>query len=131
MRLFRRKYFEGRCPNCDSVQKLQVENIDDELGVVKMACTECRHSNTYPAERVRRTGRLLTKEQFERFRKVMDDIIDYTPKETYFVGQKIRHPVFDEVGEVLDKEKTEADHKFIVVKFQKAGERKLVEGFKA
>lgn len=129
MKKFRRKYFRGRCPECESQQKLKLVAKQDELGTIRMRCLTCSQIATYPVERVRKTGRVLTERQFKKFKAAMTKILNYSPQDTYFVGQKIRHPVFDEVGQVMKKKKSTGRHQIILVKFENVGEKELVEGY--
>jgi hypothetical protein len=46
---------------------------------------------------------------------------------TYNVGQAIFHSGFDDMGRIISKERTSNGAHAIVVSFEKAGERRLLE----
>lgn len=129
--MFRRKYFKGQCPSCKAQRKLTLINTDEELGVVWMRCDKCKQTHSYPVERVRKSGRVLTNEQFQKIKESLSKVLKYNPEKTYFIGQRIHHPKYDETGEVIKKESTAGKHKMIVVNFENSGKKKLVEDFKA
>jgi hypothetical protein len=50
---------------------------------------------------------------------------NYTPKESFFIGEKIYHLSFKELGTVVGKDL--GNPKKILVKFEKSGLKKLIE----
>jgi hypothetical protein len=55
----------------------------------------------------------------------------YTPTRIYALGEAIYHKDWDDVGTVIGKEVTASGRNAIIVHFDKSGERKLLENFKA
>lgn len=124
---YRRKYFKGYCSNCGEIQRLTRVGENDDEGFLWLKCNNCSGLHDYPVERVMKKGRVLTEEEYAKREKAMADVRDYSPDKTYWRGQEIRHPNLDEVGKVVDKQKTEGDHKIIIVDFEKSGTKKLIE----
>ncbi|NIR47216.1 hypothetical protein GWO43_01855 [candidate division KSB1 bacterium] len=129
MQKFRRKYFNGRCPKCNRPRKLTLIGEDEDVGVVWLRCNKCLETHSYAVERLRKTGRVLTKSELKKRNEAMSEVAEYTPDKTYWIGQKIHHPDFDEVGEIVKKEETSGKNQMIIVEFENQGTKKLVEGF--
>lgn len=125
---FKRKYFKGRCKR---VRKLEYIGENEELGILWLRCGKCLESHSFPVERVRKTGRVFTEHELEMIKKEELKITNYSPKKTYWIGQKIHHSEFDDVGEIVKKEQTAGKNQMIVVKFKNKGIIKLVEGYEA
>jgi len=53
----------------------------------------------------------------------------YSPERAYNVGDIIYHADWDDIGRVMSKERTSSGGQAIVVKFEKLGERRLIENF--
>ncbi|MFQ5752443.1 MAG: hypothetical protein ACE5HI_10635 [bacterium] len=125
-----RKHYNGHCHQCDEFSKLVLIEKDEEQEIFRLRCSQCFALNEFPLERVLKTGRLLTEKEFENREEALSEVQDYNPKKSYWRGQKIRHPVFDEVGKVVAKGETVDDNKIITVNFEKSGKKKLVEDLK-
>lgn len=54
----------------------------------------------------------------------------YNPEITYALGERIFHHALNDYGKVIKKETTSDGSHAIIVRFEKAGERKLVENYK-
>lgn len=122
-----RKYYKGRCSGCGEFTEMTFTGYNKAEGKLQLRCRNCRGLNFYPIKRALKSGRLLTEKEFEERDKALAEIRDYTPQQTYWRGQKIRHKKFNDVGEVIKKEKTEGNHQVIIVKFARVGEKKLVQ----
>ncbi len=57
-----------------------------------------------------------------------EDLRSYSPQKSFFIGEVIYHPGFDDLGRVIDKEISGSGNKAIVVSFVKEGKKRLVEG---
>jgi hypothetical protein len=55
----------------------------------------------------------------------------YTPTRIYAIGEAVYHKDWDDIGTVVGKEVTGSGRNAIIVSFDKSGERKLLENFKA
>ncbi|MCX7985293.1 MAG: hypothetical protein N3A63_10385, partial [Bacteroidetes bacterium] len=54
----------------------------------------------------------------------------YKPETTFTIGEIIYHDTFEDYGKVLRKDVTSDGNPAIIVKFEKLGERKLIENLK-
>lgn len=52
---------------------------------------------------------------------------EYRPTGTYKIGQKIYHPVFEDVGRVVKKKEATGEYRKIVVDFKHRGQKTLIE----
>jgi len=59
-----------------------------------------------------------------------EECIEYSPENSYSVGQAIYHENLDDVGWVKDKKIMSDGRSAIIVAFQKLGERKLIDNFR-
>lgn len=128
---FRRKYFKGLCPKCKKAKKLTFVGENEQIGIIWLRCHNCSQTHSFPIERVRKIGRVFTESELEKRKNVEMKVTKYSPEKTYWVGQKIHHTEFKDVGEIVKKEKTAGNKQIIVVKFEKKGTKKLVEGYDA
>lgn len=60
-----------------------------------------------------------------------EDYKIYSPEISYKIGEVIFHSALNDYGRILKKEVTSSGNCAIVVKFEKLGEKKLVENFKS
>lgn len=54
----------------------------------------------------------------------------YNPEITYTIGERIFHNALNDFGKVIKKETTSDGSHAIIVKFENAGERRLIEDYK-
>ncbi|RMD90821.1 MAG: hypothetical protein D6813_08570 [Calditrichaeota bacterium] len=125
---FRRKKFKGYCPKCKIVQKLTLVGQSEDLKEVWLRCDKCLTSHAVSVDRVMKSGRILTPAESKKRKEALQEVVSYSPQETYWIGQKIYHREFDDVGEVIKKEVSAGNHKLIEVKFEHSGIKKLIEG---
>jgi hypothetical protein len=125
----RRKYYRGQCHNCDELRKLVLSEKDEDQGLIRLRCSECAAFNEFQLDWVLKNGRVLTPEEYEDREEALSEVQVYNPQNSYWRGQKIEHPVLEEVGNIVAKSETSEGNKFIVVNFEKSGKRKLVEDY--
>ncbi len=116
------KYIFYHCGHCDRVTKMEViGSSESQPDRTWYRCTRCRHASLINLEELRRT-------QEESKKKVArEDASEYSPANTYSVGQSIFHSEWGDVGKIVSKEKTSRGESAIVVAFEKLGERRLLE----
>lgn len=124
----RRKNFEGICSKCDQIRPLQLHQYDKESKTLTLRCKKCGELNAYPLKRALKSGRVLTEDEFEERKKALATCAEYKPQKTYWVGQEIQHAAFQDSGKITKKTKSNSGRRFIVVKFEKSGEKTLIEG---
>lgn len=124
---YNRKYYNGLCAGCGEFAAMTLLRYDRSAGELHLRCNDCLRLNVYPIKRALKSGRLLTQQEFEERSKALAEIRDYSPGKTYWRGQRIRHKKFNDIGEVIKKEKTEGNHQVIVVKFDRIGQKRLVQ----
>ena len=116
------KYIVHHCSHCDRVTKMEVigssESTPDRTWY---RCTRCRHASMINLEELRKTLEESKK------RVTREDAAEYTPVNSYTVGQSIFHTEWGEVGKVISKEKTSRGESAILVDFETLGERRLLE----
>ena len=122
-----RKYYQGVCPECRQFTAMTFVSYDQAGGMLQLRCNDCFRYHDHPVSRALKSGRLLTEAEFEERNQALSEIRDYSPQQTYWRGQKIRHKKFNDVGEVIKKEKTGDQLQVIIVKFAKVGEKRLVQ----
>jgi hypothetical protein len=116
------KNVEAYCSVCDAVKKME---ITGEVGTDEnkkwAKCKKCKQ--TMVIELVAKV-----KEEAPSLDNVENEnASDYSPKETYEVGQAIYHKNWDDFGKVTGKEIMSNGKSSIVVEFKKSGTKKLVE----
>jgi hypothetical protein len=116
------QYIFHHCGHCDRVTKMEViGSSESQPERTWYRCTRCRHASLINLEELRKT-------QEESKKKVTrEDAAEYSPANTYAVGQSIFHSEWDDVGKIVSKEKTSRGESAIVVAFEKLGERRLLE----
>ena len=58
---------------------------------------------------------------------IREDIREYRASDKHRVGQKIYHPIFEDVGEIIKREKSPSGNmKKIIVRFEHVGEKILL-----
>jgi hypothetical protein len=116
------KYIFHHCGHCDRVTKMEViGSSETQPDRTWYRCTRCRHASLVNLEELRRS-------QEESKKKVVrEDASEYSPSNTYAVGQSIFHSEWGDVGKIVSKERTSRGESAIVVAFEKLGERRLLE----
>jgi hypothetical protein len=111
-----------RCIHCDRMTKMEViGSAEAQPEKSWYRCTRCRHATLIDLEELRR-------EDFEAKKKLeRSDASEYSPVNTYRVGQAIFHSDWGDIGKIVSKERTSGGGKAIVVSFERLGERRLLE----
>jgi hypothetical protein len=84
-------------------------------------CTRCRHATLVDMSELRRM------QDDAKKKPVREDCSEYSPENTYMIGQAIFHSEWGDIGKIVSKERTSAGGSAIVVSFEKLGERRLLE----
>jgi MinD superfamily P-loop ATPase len=116
------KYIFHHCGHCDRVTKMEIiGSSETQPDRMWYRCTRCRHASLVSVEELRKTEE-ETKKKLTR-----EDASEYSPANTYAVGQSIFHSEWEDIGKIVSKEKTSRGESAIVVAFEKLGERRLLE----
>jgi hypothetical protein len=112
------------CRSCNKVMPCQLERsiagsgrTVDKQSTFEYFCTKCHHTACYTGEDLLES----TDESAEQ----ENEHRDYSAKEHYLVGEKIKHPSFEETGVIVGK--NAGSPSTILVQFEKSGLKKLVE----
>jgi DNA-directed RNA polymerase subunit RPC12/RpoP len=110
------------CHHCEREAKMEmIGTVESQPERTWYRCTRCRHASLLDTGEWKRT-------QEEAKRKVdKSECLEYRPSMTYNVGQAIFHSGLDDMGRIISKERTSNGAHAIVVSFEKAGERRLLE----
>lgn len=124
-----RKIYEGWCKRCQSVRKYRLVGWNEDAELAWLRCSGCHSTYAFEINRLHRDGTLAdpTPEEARGGRSSTGSVVEYDPRGTYNVGQKIRHPVFQDVGQVIAVERSGSAGK-IVVDFETVGQKTLVAG---
>lgn len=110
------------CSHCDRTTKMEsVGTVENQPTKIWYRCTRCRHAMLIDQESLQH--------EFEESRKKLDRAAcaEYRPDKTYSVGDAIFHSELDDIGKIVSKERTSGGGRAIVVKFEREGERRLLE----
>jgi len=119
----RRKYTIGYCTFCERETRLEyVGEIEGNANRAWYRCTRCRHSRLVDLSQPETVA--VQSRKLELSASTL-----YSPERAYNVGDIIYHADWDDVGRVMSKERTSSGGQAIVVKFEKLGERRLIENF--
>ncbi len=124
-----RKLYDGWCKKCQSVRKFRVVGWNEEAELAWLRCSGCHSTFAFEIDRLKPDGTIADPplEASQEDQDTTTEIVDYDPRNTYTLGQRIRHPVFQDVGRVIAVEKNGRSGK-IVVDFENVGQKVLVEG---
>jgi DNA-directed RNA polymerase subunit RPC12/RpoP len=116
------KSIQHQCAHCERITKMEVIGAGEgQAEKTWYRCTRCRHATLIDLTALKRveeqTSRKLEKAECS----------EYTPLQTYTVGQAIFHSEWDDVGKIVSKQKTSGGASAIVVSFERLGERRLLE----
>lgn len=129
LKLRKRKNFTGYCPKCNEVKKLTFVGENKELAIYWLRCNTCAETHYYPIKRIQKTGRVLTPDDLKSRTDPMSNVVEYSLDKTYWIGQRIHHSVFNDIGKIVKKRQTAGRHQVIIVRFDHNGTKELVEGF--
>ncbi len=110
------------CNHCARESKMEmIGSVENQPDRTWYRCTRCRHASLVDLAELRRV-------QEEAKRKLLrSDCSEYSPEQTYTVGQAIFHSELDDIGKIVSKVRTSDGARAIVVSFEKLGERRLLE----
>ncbi|MBM4175051.1 MAG: hypothetical protein FJ213_02610 [Ignavibacteria bacterium] len=122
----RLKHVEAFCSYCNKTVKLEIVG---ELGIESDSrrwarCKTCKHTMALDVE-----ANIKSSANVDLSAIKIEDCKPYNPSSTFEVGDSIYHQDWEDVGKVTAKETTSAGAKSIVVEFEKAGMKKLLEQF--
>lgn len=118
----RGKSISHYCNHCGREAKMEIiGSQESQPDRTWYRCSRCRHASLIDLAALR-------KAQEEAKRKLeRDDCSEYRPENTYSIGQAIFHSGLDDIGKIVSKVRTSDGAHAIVVSFEKAGERRLLE----
>ncbi len=124
-----RKIYEGWCRRCQSVRKHRLVGWNEEAELAWLRCSGCHTTYAFETHRLLPDGKLADApvEDNNENPQTRKEVIEYDPALTYNVGQKIHHPVFQDVGRVIAVQRNGRSNK-IIVDFENVGQKVLVEG---
>ncbi len=118
------RILEKYCNYCDQTTKMAlVNNIQQDTEKAWYRCPKCHHLALLKVTIEAENNSIQEKIQKSEYKI-------YKPEITFSIGEIIYHDVFDDYGKVLRKDTTSDGNRAIIVKFEKLGERKLLENFK-
>jgi len=123
----RTKNVEVFCSICGAIKKFEItgEYSDKENETKKWAkCKTCKQTQVIDLNNIVLTNK-----------PILDDIEtkeakNYSPSETYIIGDIIYHKAWDDYGMVVNKLFMSDGQSSITVEFKKSGNKKLIESIK-
>ncbi len=118
------KNFEAFCNHCQAVTKWELAgSVGDSFdqGMVWAKCKKCKQTALISSESINSNSKINVRDI------ATDKSVDYSPKNTYAVGESIYHKTWDDFGVVTGKEILSNGKQSITVEFQKSGAKKLLE----
>ncbi|MDZ7372460.1 MAG: hypothetical protein ONB23_00695 [candidate division KSB1 bacterium] len=124
-----RRIYEGWCRRCQGVRKHRLVGWNEEAELAWLRCNACHTTYAIETLRLLPDGRFVDSpdDQTDRPTGPPSEIVEYDPAATYSVGQRIHHPVFQDVGRVIAVDRRGRCGR-IVVEFENVGQKVLVEG---
>lgn len=125
------KYIMHLCAYCRKETKMEfVGNQPMNIGNTEISkkwyrCTKCKHSallTVSPENHTRKQNSIIPK---------IEECTIYAKEKTFSVGEFIYFAEWDDMGQVIRKDKTSNGINSIVVSFSKNGERRLLENMKS
>lgn len=118
------RILEKYCNYCDQTTKMVlVNNIEGDNEKAWYRCPKCHHLALLNV--INETEKNTIQEKIQKSEYKL-----YKPDITFSIGEIIYHDAFDDYGKVIKKDTTSDGNRAIIVKFEKLGERKLLEDFK-
>ncbi len=119
----RTKYSERFCTYCNKVTRMEIAGeMNGVEGKIWHRCTRCHHTSLIVTGL---DGNGQSNGKLDR-----STATPYNPGLSFKVGEAIFHTEWDDVGKVLSKAKTSDGSESILVSFEKAGQRRLIENLK-
>jgi hypothetical protein len=119
------KNIEAFCPVCGTETKMELggdfSKVLDSETKRWAKCKKCKQMISVDLEKD------IVKDKSSSKEIVTENCSEYSPKQTYEIGQSLYHKFWDDYGRVIGKEITSNGMNSIVVEFQKNGQKKLIE----
>ncbi len=119
----RTKYSERFCAYCNKTTRMELAGeMKGVEGKMWHRCTRCHHTSLVvmsPGALGELNGKLDP-----------STATPYDPGQSFQVGEAIFHTEWNDVGKVLSKAKTSDGSQSILVSFEKAGQRRLIENLR-
>lgn len=113
------------CNYCDQTTKMVlVNNLEDDPEKAWYRCPKCHHLALLKVTNEPESNSIQDRIKNSEYKI-------YKPDITFSIGEIIYHDVLDDYGKVLKKDTTSDGNRAIIVKFEKLGEKKLLENFKS
>ncbi len=104
-----------KCPKCNEIKPLQLADVQELTEPGPQDSAQGNGAELLEGQSGDRPG---GKDAFEL----------YNPESDYEPGQTIYHKLWDDLGEVVEKQASGSGRRYIVVEFKKQGRRKLLVG---
>ena len=119
----RTKYSEKFCGYCNKATRMEfVGEMEGRQDKVWFRCTRCHHTSLME---------MTASSQNAELAKIdASTATPYNPLSTFKIGEAIFHSEWNDVGTVLSKTKLSDGSGSILVSFEKAGQRRLIENLK-
>jgi len=119
----RTKYSEKFCGYCNKATRMEfVGEMEGRQDKVWFRCTRCHHTSLMEMTAAAGTTELAKIDAASA--------TPYSPVSTFKIGEAIFHTEWNDVGTVLSKTKLSDGSGSILVSFEKAGQRRLIENLK-
>lgn len=120
------KNVEAFCTTCGAVKKFEItgEIAGEENKNRRWAkCKTCKQTSIIDLSEIKTE----TKPNLEGIET--ENVKNYSPSETFEIGDNIYHRNWDDFGKVIGKEIRSDGQSSIIVEFQKSGNKKLIESY--
>lgn len=114
------KNIEAYCSFCAVVTKMEVSGVNPADEKVWAKCKKCKQTMLIEPKDAEKVVKLSAKTMST------DNLLTYSPKDSFEVGDTIFHQKWDDCGVVLSKESLADGKTSITVDFQKSGLKKLL-----
>ncbi|MEP0862662.1 MAG: hypothetical protein HRF52_14605 [Ignavibacterium sp.] len=120
------KNVEAFCTICGSVKKFEITGTiagEENQNKRWAKCKTCKQTRIIDLADIKTE----TKPNLEGIET--QNVKNYSPTETYEIGDNIYHKSWDDFGKVVNKVVTSDGQSSIIVEFQKSGNKKLIESY--
>ncbi len=118
----RSKYSERFCGFCNKSARMEmVGEMEGMPGKQWFRCTRCHHTSLIE---------VTSPENLAGIKLDASTATPYNPLQSFKVGEAIFHQEWNDVGKVVSKTKTSDGSQSILVTFEKAGTKRLIENLK-
>lgn len=120
------KNVEAFCTICGSVKKFEITGTlagEENQNKRWAKCKTCKQTRIIDLADIKTES----KPNLEGIES--QTVKNYSPADTYEIGDNIYHKSWDDFGKVVNKVVTSDGQSSIIVEFQKSGNKKLIESF--